>query len=251
MFFNYDHLQFRYEPFPIGLAKPLMEASGYREMLAAYPGKELFAYLPELGHKYSLSEKNNPKGYQELIRSRPIWREFHGWLKSEGFIAGVLQALRERHIDLGYRKLPRPADRFAKLAKNLVRGRLDPGRPPLAARFEFSMLPAAGGHIVPHTDSPGKIITLVVSMVDEGEWDPAFGGGTDVNRPRDPALAYNELNRQAGFEDMDVVDSFAFTPNQAVVFVKTFNSWHSVRPMTGNGSAAMRKTLTINIEAGA
>jgi UDP-glucose 4-epimerase len=55
---------------------------------------------------------------------------------------------------------------------------------------------------------------------------------------------------EAGFEDMDVVDSFAFTPNQAVVFVKTFNSWHSVRPMTGNGSAAMRKTLTINIEAG-
>ncbi len=249
--FNYDHLQFRYEPFPIGLAKPLIDAGGYRDMLGAYPDKELFAYLPELGHKYSLSEKNNPKGYQELIRTRPVWRELHRWLKSEGFIAGVLRALRERHIDLGYRKLPTPAGRFAKLTKNLIRGRLDPGRPPLAARFEFSMLPAAGGHIVPHTDAPGKIITLVVSMVDEGEWDPAFGGGTDVNRPLDPALAYNELNRQAGFEDMEVVDSFAFTPNQAVVFVKTFNSWHSVRPMTGNGSAAMRKTLTINIEAGA
>jgi hypothetical protein len=36
-----------------------------------------------------------------------------------------------------------------------------------------------------------------------------------------------------------------------VVFVKTFNSWHSVRPMTGSGSALMRKTLTINIEAAA
>jgi hypothetical protein len=34
-----------------------------------------------------------------------------------------------------------------------------------------------------------------------------------------------------------------------VIFVKTFNSWHSVRPMQGNGSGAMRKTLTINIEA--
>jgi hypothetical protein len=32
---------------------------------------------------------------------------------------------------------------------------------------------------------------------------------------------------------MDVIDTFEFTPNQAVMFVKTFNSWHSVRPMTG------------------
>jgi hypothetical protein len=31
--------------------------------------------------------------------------------------------------------------------------------------------------------------------------------------------------------------------------VKTFNSWHSVRPMTGIGSDALRRTLTINIEA--
>ena len=50
------------------------------------------------------------------------------------------------------------------------------------------------------------------------------------------------------FKDMDVLDTYEFTPNQAVMFVKTFNSWHSVRPMTGQGSEAMRKTLTINIE---
>jgi hypothetical protein len=50
---------------------------------------------------------------------------------------------------------------------------------------------------------------------------------------------------------MEVLETFPFEPNQAVVFVKTFNSWHSVRPMTGRGSPAMRKTLTINIEADA
>jgi hypothetical protein len=48
---------------------------------------------------------------------------------------------------------------------------------------------------------------------------------------------------------MEVLDTFPFTPNQAVVFIKTFNSWHSVRPMVGADSTAMRKTLTINIEA--
>jgi hypothetical protein len=246
--FTYDHLSFRYDPFPIGLAKPLMDAGLYDEMVANYPERELFAYLPEVGHKYSLSEKNNPKEYGQVVHARPVWRQLHEWVKSSAFIEDVVGALRERDIDLGYRKLPTSGTRLAKFARNLLRGRLDAGRPPLSARFEFSMLPADGGHVIPHTDSPGKIITIVVSMVAEGEWDQAFGGGTDVNRPKQPRLAYNELNRQAGFEDVEVIDSFAFTPNQGVVFVKTFNSWHSVRPMTGNGSAAMRRTLTINIE---
>ena len=249
MFFDYEHLQFRYEPFPIGLAKPLTDEGTYRQMLESYPERELFAHFPKVGHKYSLSEKYNPKQYHDTVRSRPVWREFHRWLKSGEFTLGVMGALRERHIDLGYKKLPTPTRRLIKLAKNVVRGHLDAGRPPLSARFEFSMLPAAGGHVIPHTDSPGKIVTLVVSMVGEDEWDPAFGGGTDVNRPKEVRLAYNEQNRQARFEDMEVLDTFEFTPNQGVVFVKTFNSWHSVRPMTGNGSQAMRRTLTINIEA--
>jgi hypothetical protein len=228
-----------------------MDEGLYRAMLSSYPDPERFAYLPEVGHKYSLSEKNNPKDYHEIVRSRPVWREFHKWVKSEAFIKGLMQALREHHIDLGYSKLPTATQRLMKLARNALRGHLDAGRAPLSARFEFSMLPAAGGSVIPHTDSPGKIVTLVISMVDDDEWDPSYGGGTDVNRPKDVRLAYNELNRQAGFEDMEVLETFEFTPNQAVIFVKTFNSWHSVRPMTGNGSDAMRKTLTINVEADA
>ena len=85
-------------------------------------------------------------------------------------------------------------------------------------------------------------------MLRNGEWDPAYGGGTDVNRPKNIQLAYNKLNRQADFDEMEVVRTYDFTPNQAVVFIKTFNSWHSVRPMHGEGSKVMRKTLTINIE---
>jgi len=59
---------------------------------------------------------------------------------------------------------------------------------------------------------------------------------------------YNYFNELASFGDMEVLHTYPFQPNQVIVFVKTFNSWHSVRPMTGNGSKAMRKTLTINIE---
>lgn len=98
------------------------------------------------------------------------------------------------------------------------------------------MLPADGGYVVPHTDQPSKLVTLVVSMTPPSEWDPNMGGGTDVNRPKRPELAFNQVNKIAEFEDMEVLNSFPFAPNQAVVFVKTFNSWHSVRPMSGSPS---------------
>ncbi len=248
-FFLYDHLTFRYEPFPIGIAKPLMDETVYQELVQSYPPREIFAYLPKVGHKYSLSEKYNGREYQDFIRSNAAWRDLHGWMKSDGFIVSVMSALKERYIDLGHDKSKTLAQRTFKLIKGIARGRLRPGSARLSTRFEFSMLPADGGHIVPHTDLPSKVVTLIVSMVGEGEWDPSFGGGTDINQPKDVKHSFNQLNRQARFEDMEVLDTYDFTPNQAVIFVKTFNSWHSVRPMTGQGSPAMRKTLTINIEA--
>ena len=52
----------------------------------------------------------------------------------------------------------------------------------------------------------------------------------------------------AGFDEMEVLHTYPFTPNQCVLFVKTFNSWHSVAPMRGP-AGKLRRTLTINIEA--
>jgi hypothetical protein len=248
--FSYDHLQFRYEPFPIGIAKPALAEDLYRELVDSYPPRELFAYLPKVGHKYSLSEKYNGEAYNRFISSSAPWRELHAWIKSDDFIPAVMAALKAHHIDLGQKHLS-GAKRALKAVRNLARGRSRPLPPRLSTRFEFSMLPADGGYIMPHTDSPSKIVTLIVSMARDGEWSPAFGGGTDVNRPRDVRLAFNRMNAQADFDAMEVLDTFEFTPNQVVVFVKTFNSWHSVRPMTGTGSPLMRKTLTINIEAAA
>jgi hypothetical protein len=118
----------------------------------------------------------------------------------------------------------------------------------LKARFEFSMMSAAGGHIHPHTDSPQKHITLVVSMVRPGEWDQAWGGGTDRMRPLDPSNNFNFLNRYLEFDQVETIGTMPYEPNQCVIFIKTFNSLHAVKPMSGP-KAVMRRTLTINIES--
>ncbi|MBL8660758.1 MAG: hypothetical protein JNM75_13505 [Rhodospirillales bacterium] len=246
---TFANLAFRYEPYPIGVAKPVLPEDLYRDLVERYPPRDLFVYMPKFGHKYSLSEKFNGKAYQQFLRREPVWRAFHGWVKSEAFILEVMDALRLHGIDLGFGARPPATQRLLKTMKHLLRPSQKSRTPRLSARFEFSMLPADGGSVIPHTDLPSKVVTIIVSMVGEGEWDPAIGGGTDVNRNKNPHSSFNRLNARGRFEDMDVLDTFEFLPNQAVMFVKTFNSWHSVRPMTGVGSQAMRKTLTINIEA--
>lgn len=250
MYVNFEHLEFRYEPFPIGLAKPIMDDTVYAQLLDSYPPLELFKYFPKVGHKYSLSQKYNPRHYHEWIESHRPWRDFHAWVKSDAFVIEVIDALRQRHIELGFDPTMPTFKRVVRRLRDTGRGRTSRRSTRLRSRFEFSMLPVDGGHVLPHTDSPSKVITLIISMLHEGEWDPSLGGGTDVNAPKDVRYSFNHLNRQAGFDDMDVLDTFEFTPNQAVAFVKTFNSWHSVRPMNGDGTGRMRKTLTINIEAG-
>jgi hypothetical protein len=253
MFLSYEHVTFRYRPFPIALARPIMAHDDYKRFVDAYPPLDLFvnyAAMGKKGMKYTLSEKESPKQYAAFVQGSPLWREFHRWIKSDEFIYGALDMLRSHQIDLGYERIS-PGKRMVRQLKAAF-GRRWPRRfDRLTARFEYSALPADGGNVVPHTDAPTKIVTMVVSLAAPGEWRPEFGGGLDVNRPKDEKLDYNKMNRLLPFEDVEVIDTFDFRENQAVIFVKTFNSWHSVRPMQGAGSQALRRTLTIVIEAGA
>ena len=72
MYFSYDHLQLRYEPFPIGLAKPFMDEATYQSMADAYPQLELFQYIPKVGNKYCLSQKFHADKYHDFIRQHPV-----------------------------------------------------------------------------------------------------------------------------------------------------------------------------------
>jgi hypothetical protein len=85
-------------------------------------------------------------------------------------------------------------------------------------------------------------------MIREGEWDPRFGVGLQINRATDNAYAFNWSNRIVPWDRVEVVDTIPFLPNQCMIFVKMFNSLHSVRKMTQHGSSALRKTVTIVIE---
>jgi hypothetical protein len=245
--FDFRNLRFDYEPFPIGLMRPVLEQSFYDRLCETYPDRSLFEFKPELGNKYSASEVNNPENYKRFIRSTPEWSRLHAYVKGDQFIPSVLALLESHHIDLGLGRYSvvssKPIKSRASALSRVLR------RTELSARFEFSMMGADGGHILPHTDSQNKLITLVLSMMKPGDWNPAWGGGTNIVMPRDRSLVYNQVNRSLPFSEVEVVKTFPFDPNQCVIFVKTFNSWHAVSPMTGKATDPLRKTLTVNIEA--
>ncbi len=252
--FQFKDLQFDYDPYPIGYAKDVFPLSLYHEMVSNYPAQELFQFKAKLGNKYSLSEVNNPEQYQQFIRSNSIWKKVHDEVKHPEFVTQVLDVLAKNQVDLGLSgKIDvindAAAARGARWRSAVESFRFGvPKKKPIKTRFEFSMLPADGGHIRPHTDGPNKFITLVIACMPENEWHSDYGGGTAVLKAKEPNRIFNHLNKYQDFEETETLKTFPFVPNQCVLFVKTFNSLHAVAPMTQAGSKIMRKTLTINIE---
>ena len=144
MSFSLANLDLRYEPFPIGVARPIMDDASYSTYLDTYPPMDLFEYIPKVGHKYCLSEKYNPAQYQGWIRDHTCWREFHRWIKSPGFVFGVLDELVRRSVDLDFKRRT-TAQQVRRRLRSLMEGRWWQGEDRLSARFEYSMLPADGG----------------------------------------------------------------------------------------------------------
>jgi hypothetical protein len=243
--FSLAKAEFLYEPYPICYAGDVFSASDYALLTATYPDVSAFAHMPKLGDKYSLSERNNPAQYKAFIASQPLWAKLHAHFKSKSFIEETLEFLGRHNIDLGLGEY-----RFTNVAgakRSGVVSRLT-GRPELSARFEFSMMGGQGGHILPHTDDHRKLITLVFSMNKMGEWDDSWGGGTQVCWPKDRTKIYNHTNKYLEFGEVDVLKSFDFKPNQCILFIKTYNSWHQVAPIQAPVGSPLRKTLTVNIE---
>jgi hypothetical protein len=243
---KFDALQFDYVPYPIGLATNVFAPEQYASLCRDYPERALFEFKPDLGNKYSLSEVNNPDQYHRFVRGSATWSAFHEYVKGERFIPDVLALLNGHNLDLGigrYQVSSRKPVNSRTSAFNRIRRTRE-----LSARFEFSMMGADGGYILPHTDAQNKLITLVVAMMPDGEWDTAWGGGTEILRPLDERRTFNRVNRYLKFEEVELIKEWPFKPNQCVVFVKTFNSWHAVSPMKGPANGVLRKTLTINIE---
>lgn len=246
---NYNKVEMRYEPYPLAVLRPALEPAQYNRLADSFPNESLFGTLPKFPYKLSLSEKWAPDNYARFLRENREWNGFHSWVKSDDFIRKTVEFLKENHVDLPLSEaFETSSQKMKRFFKSLKRGHLPSRGVRLRSRFEFSSLKADGGRVEPHTDAARKVITLVLSMIKDGEWDAAYGGGLDVNRAKDSRYEYNWQNKMVPWDQAEVVATIPFVPNQCTVFVKTHNSLHSVREMTQKGSKALRKSVTVVIE---
>ena len=223
--FNWDNVSIRHQPYTVFYIRDLVHPQFYSSLAETFPLLSRFRYRETLGNKYLLTELEG-QPYYDFVDAHPQWREFYDEIKSIDFREQVLSFVRS-HTN-GSSTDDRAADSFT-------------------SRFEFSALPTNGGSQRPHTDSPRKVITLVLSLMKEGEWNPNWGGGTSICRPKDETLHSNYSNQYLDFDDVEVIDTLPFIPNGCVMFVKTDVSWHCVTPINLPDSSAMRKTVAISL----
>ncbi len=245
---NFETIKFDYDPYPIGIAKSAFAPEIYRELVSTLPDDKVFTIKDNLGVKLSLSQLNNRPGYHAHLRRNAAWKRFYDYIKSKDFIAETMAMLETHGIDLDLTGFSW-RERLDRRIRAYKRGSPQPHFPKLRSRFEFSSMPVTGGNIRPHTDAVSKAVTMVIPMLREGEWKEEYGGGTSIVWPKDRKRSFNVVNDYMNFDEVDCLRTFPFEPNQCLVFVKTYNSWHAVWPMTGNDPSILRRTLTINIES--
>ena len=239
------------DPYPVGIINPIFDEDIYREMVDKFPHVDLFSFRSELGGKSSFSSRFDSKYYQ-FIQENKIWKNFNDFINSDECFFKILQFLKQNKINLfnsGHKfintnnSLNKNIEKFFKL---ISLNKLKLTSSPFYSKFEFSIMKGSGGHILPHTDSPKKIITIVINILDPNEWEDNWGGGTSIVKPKDKNENYNYLNKQFEFNQIENIKTFKYTPNQAVLFVKTFNSFHCVYPIKSTNPNSLRRTLTIN-----
>jgi hypothetical protein len=222
--FDFSRASFRLDPYPIGITAPVFDEDVYQTMVAAYPDERTFKTMGAGYVKCALSERCRPDLYRQVVTTSPIWRVVHAAVKDAGFVRLVFGLLASHGLPI-------------------------PDGAAFSTRFEFSSMPANGGMIAPHTDIPSKVVTLIVPMLRSvEEWDPEWGGGTDVLRPWNDDVLLQDY--RAPLDAFERVTSYSYVPNQCCIFLKSERSWHSVGPMTGP-AGVWRRSLTINIERAA
>jgi len=238
--FNLKNATFNYLPYPVCYIKDIFSISLYDQLIDTFPKIDDMNSVPHMGQgKYLLREKDDL--YCSIIKKNLEWNNLYNFIKSQNFIHTVLNFLKENNIDLGLenKKIIQNSCFENDLIKN--------DTVYLSSMFEFSNFIGKNGSHLPHTDHPKKVVSIIIPLIKENEWEEDWGGGTSICQPKDPSKNYNYMNSYLDFSEINILKTYPFKRNSAILFVKTFNSWHTVLPYTLIDSVS-RRSIVINIK---
>jgi hypothetical protein len=207
---------FAREPFPRIVMDNFVPADQYAELHATFPDASEFMHHKNgkyiLTDEYELSE---PK-FTAFLERTPPWRMFIDSLRNRKFVERI--------------------------------GKLFPVFDPSgvgAVRFHFSRLRYNGGQVLPHIDTPKKIVPIVLYMPDD-DWRAQTGGELEFMEFKEcqaiPMTGYEAVQ----WGRVNTLVAPPFVANRAVLMRKGTNSIHGVRPIPKEAMAD-RTSVTITL----
>ena len=210
----------------------------YRQLRDSFPDDSWFDDLIE-GNKKRINSRRSSEIFDRFCATHPQWQQLFEQMRARPFVDSVYallkQPLREIRGRVGGRRWN---------VDGSASGPLDWLRRNAVLNFEFSRL-ENGSNVPPHTDAPEKLATLILYFADPA-WQPEWGGGTFLYRPKHPALLKNWHNRRIPFEEVEEVVDNQFVGNRLFVFTKSADSWHGL-PEIHCPPDIVRNSVNINI----
>jgi hypothetical protein len=253
---NLNEFKFEYDPYPYGIARNIFDNQTYKNLVKNFPHvsklkmlKDKYEYKVENKFsKFALSSRNDPELFFDLIKNNDVYSNLVNYLLSYDFKINLLNILFNHNISFGI--TPKKNSWRKSLRSFLLNfipyNFLKPVQD-IDIAVEFSAIPINGGYLKPHTDGPHKLASIVIPIVDD-YWQDSFNGGTNLLKPKDTRKIYNLLNNTYEFDDCEIIKMIQFNSNQLLIFLKTYNSFHSVGPLNGKEEGIYRKSITLNIE---
>ena len=215
----------------------------YRSLRDSFPDGS--TYESDGSGKLGFRSSDEPDDFERFCERHPNWQRLLDFFRSDAFVLDVRRALSPSLVAArnwkGRRRWRNCSE--AETPTSRLRYLLEE---PVRTTFQISQLPN-GAEVVPHTDAPRKLVSLMLYFRDD-EWEDAFGGGTVFFEPRDAERArdWNPTDR-IPFSELEEIGSCGFARNRLAGFVRSQNSYHGVRRIEGPPGAS-RRALLINIK---
>lgn len=197
-------------PYPHFSVTNLFPDAYYRLMMAMKPDNEELICLDETGRAKGYPERfvmhldDHLDNLQNPLK-RQFWERHREWFCSQDLMVTMVRKFYDELMARGLRSLNIESE----------------------AMF---MRDFAGYSIGPHTDSPKRLITMMVYLPDDADHAHL---GTSVYAPRDVSLLTAGAAHHT-FDHFNQVGTANYLPNSAFGFLRGDNSFHGVEPMREN-----------------
>jgi len=231
------------DPFCFFYVDDYLPADLFQTLLADFPDDSHYAYNAE--GKKGFRSSVDPEAIDRFSDEHPAWRQLLTFFLSDEFIADAretfAQDVRKARGLTGRRPWYNCTHR--KVPNNWLRYQF---QEPVRATFEFSKLDR-DAVVVPHSDAPRKLMTLLLYFRDP-QWQDGWGGDTEFYAPIDPTRARSwSKTERIPFEEFKPIGSGDYVANRLAGFIRSDVSYHGVRPLACPPGSS-RKALMINIK---